>query len=56
MSGRLEEEVPSRRQVVVWREQGQTAEQAIAAWFPDGVPADVDPITVGWMERPASEN
>ena len=39
-----------RRQVVIWREVGQTAEQAIAAEFPLGVPDHVDPVIVSWQK------
>jgi hypothetical protein len=37
------------RTVMVWRGLDQTNEEAIASRFPNGVPADLSPVVIGWM-------
>jgi hypothetical protein len=39
----------ARQRVLVWRGLDQMNEEAIASRFPDGVPADVAPVVIGWM-------
>jgi len=48
----LEAETADRRAAYVWRGLGQTAEQAIAAEFSNGVPPDVAVTVIGWLEAP----
>jgi len=40
-------------QAFIWREIGQTPEQAIAARFPEGVPPDIRVTIIGWQESAA---
>ena len=35
--------------ILVWCERGQTKDQAIAARFPLGVPANVRSLVLSWM-------
>ncbi len=48
----LEAETADRRAAYVWRGLGQTAEQAIAAEFSNGVPPEVAVTVIGWLEAP----
>lgn len=45
----LEAASPGIREVYVWREVDQTVAAALAGRFPDGVPADVQPVVIGWL-------
>jgi hypothetical protein len=47
--GALEAADGERDAAFVWREQGETAEQAVARHFPQGVPAGTEVMVVGWM-------
>jgi hypothetical protein len=46
----LEAETVDRGAAYVWRNLGQTAEQAIAAEFPKGAPLGVAVTVIGWLE------
>jgi hypothetical protein len=46
---------PSRLPTLIWREIGQTAEQAIAARFPDGIPTNVLPVVLSWLTPAMAE-
>jgi len=37
-------------QAFIWREVGQTHEQAVAERFPEGVPPGVEAMVIGWQE------
>ena len=47
---RLEEIESYAGQVFLWREVGQTYEEALAARFPEGVPPGVRVLVIGWEE------
>jgi len=52
---KLERRSPAgARMVLVWCRQNETAEQAIARDFPDGVPPGVQPRIIRWL-RPGEE-
>jgi hypothetical protein len=40
---------PRLRPIYVWQGIEQTVNEALSAHFPDGVPADVRPVVVGWL-------
>ena len=46
----LESVTADRSAAYMWRNIGQTAEQAIAAEFPGGVPPGVAVTVIGWLE------
>jgi hypothetical protein len=45
----LEGASPAHREVYVWRDVDKTEAEALATRFPDGVPAGVQPVVVGWL-------
>jgi hypothetical protein len=47
---------PSRFPTPIWCDIGQTAEQAIAARFPDRVPENVSPVVLSWMTPAMAES
>jgi len=47
---RLETESASRERVFIWKDLGKSAEEAVAARFPHGVPDNVEPVILGWAE------
>ena len=52
---RLETRTASRAQVFIWRNVGQSADEAFAARFPRGVPDNVEPVILGWAESEEDE-
>jgi hypothetical protein len=47
---RLEQASPGATRVYVWRALGQTVDEAIAAQFPEEVPADSTLVVLKWLE------
>ena len=47
---RLEHAVPAATQAYVWRDAGQTADEAIVLRFPDGVPAGAEATVYSWLD------
>ena len=47
---RLEDTDAHDSQIFLWREMGQTHEEAVAARFPDGVPPGLRVMVIGWEE------
>ena len=52
---RLETQTVPRKRVFIWRDVGQSPEEAVAARFPHGVPDNVEPVILGWAEPEESE-
>ena len=52
---RLETKSNLRQQVFIWRDLGRSAEEAVAARFPHGIPDNVEPVILGWAESEEDE-
>jgi hypothetical protein len=47
---KLEQETLVTLRAYAWRDPGQTADEAVAARYPEGVPPGVDVSMIGWLE------
>jgi hypothetical protein len=47
---KLEQSAAGSERAYVWRDAGQTADEAVTARFPEGMPAGVDVTVISWME------
>ena len=52
---RLETETASRERVFIWRDVGQSADEAVAVRFPHGVPDNLEPVILGWAKSEKDE-
>jgi hypothetical protein len=47
---KLEQETMATARVYVWRDLGQTVDEALALRFPGGVPAGLEVTIYSWMD------